>query len=504
MNEPILTMTGMSMEFPGVKALQHVDFELYPGEVHALMGENGAGKSTLMKILSGVYQPTSGSIRMHGEPVMFGNPLDAQLKGVSIIHQEFNLFPNLSAAENIYLDRPEMVGRFGQIKWSRMYEEAGKLIRSIGGDLDVRKEVQHLGVHSQQVIEIAKALSFKAEVLIMDEPSAALPENEVMKMFEVIRRLKEQRVCIVYVSHRMKEIFEIADKVTVLRDGKKVSTRRIDEVSENDLIRMMVGKEVGHLYPERSTVTDSATVLRVSDLSLDAKHSVSFDLKKGEILGLFGLVGSGTHTVAERLFGLRRGTGIIEINGQSITIRSPIEAKARKLAYVPPDRHRQGLIKPMSIRSNLSMTILPRLSSRFLIDSAGEKEISGSYMDKLKIKAPHDDQVVELLSGGNQQKVVLGKWLASEPELLILEEPTRGVDVGAKAEIYAIMSQLAQRGLSIILISSEMPEVIGMSDRILVMHKGEFVHEFDRGEATQESLLYRASHPRVHEKAESI
>lgn len=502
MSNPVLTMKGMSMEFPGVKALDKVDFELYPGEVHALMGENGAGKSTLMKILSGVYQPTAGNVTLHGEPVLFGNPLDAQLKGVSIIHQEFNLFPNLSAAENIYLDRPEMIGRFGQIKWSKMYEEAGKLIRSIGGEVDVRKEVQHLGVHSQQVIEISKALSFNAEVLIMDEPSAALPENEVMKMFEVIRKLKEQGVCIVYVSHRMKEIFEIADKVTVLRDGKKVSTQRIADVSENDLVRLMVGKEVGHLYPERLPLTESPTVLKVSDLSLDAKHNVSFELKKGEVLGLFGLVGSGTHTTAERLFGLRRGGGTIELNGQTITIRNPIDAKAHKLAYVPPDRHRQGLIKPMSIRYNLSMNILPRLSSRFMIDNVAEKRISSSYIDKLKIKSPHDLQIVELLSGGNQQKVVIGKWLASEPELLILEEPTRGVDVGAKAEIYAIINQLAERGLSIILISSEMPEVIGMSDRILVMYKGEFVHEFQRGEATQESLLYRASNPRIHEKAE--
>ncbi|WP_028561059.1 sugar ABC transporter ATP-binding protein [Paenibacillus pinihumi] len=500
MANPVLTMEGISKEFPGVKALEGVDFELYPGEVHALMGENGAGKSTLMKILSGVYAPTNGIIRLKGEEVVFRNPLAAQHQGVSIIHQEFNLFPNLSAAENMYIDRPEIAGRFGWLSWSKMYREAQQLVDSIGGGgIDVRKEVRHLGVHSQQVIEIAKALSFQADVLIMDEPSAALPENEVQKMFEVVERLKAQGVAIVYVSHRMKEIFEIADKVTVLRDGRKIATRNISEVTEQSLIRMMVGKEVSQLYPVRPFQQRKETVLQVKQLSLDAAHAVSFQLHKGEILGLFGLPGSGSHTIACRLFGLAKGTGEIGINGKPVQINSPAEAKEMRIAYVPPDRHRQGIIKPLSIRSNLALPILRDLSEGGRLNQEKIKKISQYYMDRLHIKSPNDLQSVDFLSGGNQQKVVIGKWLASKPEILILEEPTRGVDVGAKAEIYNIIHELAQNGLSILLISSEMPEIIGLSDRILVLHKGEFVHEFGHGEADQEQLLKRASNPRLVE-----
>lgn len=496
MGHPILSMQGISKEFPGVKALEGVDFELYPGEVHALMGENGAGKSTLMKILSGVYLPTGGVIRLKGEEVVFRNPLDAQRQGVSIIHQEFNLFPNLSAAENIYIDRPEVVGRFGRIHWSKMNNQAQQLVDSIGGGgIDVRQEVRHLGVHSQQVIEIAKALSFQADVLIMDEPSAALPENEVQKMFDVIHRLKAQGVAIVYVSHRMKEIFEIADKVTVLRDGRKIATHTIEEVTEQRLIQMMVGKEVSQLYPDRQPQQREEIVLKVNRLSLDLTHDISFELRKGEILGLFGLPGSGSHTAAQRLFGLAKGTGEIEIKGKKVQIHSPSGAKAHKIAYVPPDRHRQGIIKPMSILQNLSIPVLPQLSKGLILDKEGMNSISRTYMEQLRIKAPNDRQSVDFLSGGNQQKVVIGKWLATEPEILILEEPTRGVDVGAKAEIYSIIHQLALEGLSILLISSEMPEMIGLSDRILALHKGEIVHEFNRGEADQEQLLSRASHP---------
>lgn len=500
MEQPVLTMEGISKEFPGVKALSNVRFELYPGEVHALMGENGAGKSTLMKILSGVYQATEGVVRLKGREVAFGSPLDAQKQGVSIIHQEFNLFANLSAAENIFIDRPEMVGRLGRIRWSKLNAEAQRLVDSIGGgEIDVRREVRHLGVHSQQVIEIAKALSFQADVLIMDEPSAALPENEVQKMFDVVKRLKAQGVAIVYVSHRMKEIFEIADKVTVLRDGAWIDTRRIEEVTEQSLIQMMVGKEVNQLYPIRDQEPGDERVLEVRQLSLDATHAVSFELRKGEILGLFGLPGSGSHTIAERLFGLKRGTGDILVSGAPVRIRRPADAKAKRIAYVPPDRHRQGIIKPMTIRQNLSLPLLPELSRGPLLDGKRIGQVSREYVDKLRIKAPSDEQSVDFLSGGNQQKVVIGKWLAARPEILILEEPTRGVDVGAKAEIYGIIHQLAQEGLSILLISSEMPEVIGLSDRILVLYKGEIVHEFARGEADQEQLLGRASHPRTAE-----
>jgi ABC-type sugar transport system ATPase subunit len=493
MTEPILKMENITKEFPGVKALNEVDFELYPGEVHALMGENGAGKSTLMKILSGVYSHTSGEIYLEGNKVTINNPTDAQNLGISIIHQEFNLFPNLSAAENIFLDRNGTTNKFGKLKWGSIYKQANELIKSIGANIDVKKEVQFLGVHSQQVIEIAKALSFNARILIMDEPSAALPEDEVQKMFDVVNQLKNNGVAIVYVSHRMKEIFEIADKVTVLRDGKKVSTHKIQETNEDKLINDMVGQEVGNLYPPKTNTVSSEPILSVENFSLTKEHEVSFELYKGEILGFFGLVGSGTHTLAERLFGLKRGNQTVNISGKEVSINKPRDAMGYNIAYLPPDRHRQGLVKELSIKDNMSLPFLRNISKNLVINNEEERKITENYISKLKIKTPNQNQTVNLLSGGNQQKITLGKWLATNPEILIMEEPTRGVDVGAKAEIYKLINNLAEEGLSFILISSEMPELIGLSDRILVMNEGEITNEFGRGEATQQSLLKEAS-----------
>jgi ABC-type sugar transport system ATPase subunit len=493
MAQSILSMKGIGKKFSTVTVLDHVDFELYAGEVHALMGENGAGKSTLMKILSGVYQPSEGEIVLRGKAVTLQNPLEAQKHGIAIIHQEFNLFPNLSVAENIFLDREAFTTAFGRIRWPPLYKKAEELLRSIGGQIDVRQEVQYLSVHNRQIVEIAKALSFQAGILIMDEPSAALPESEVQKMFDVVRRLKEQGVAIVYVSHRMKEVLQIADRVTILRDGKKIATQPISVFTEGQLINMLVGREVGELYPRRKNVISEESILLVKDLVLDEKHKVSFKLRKGEILGLFGLLGAGTHTVAERLFGLRKGRGTVILHDQTTEIKSPEDATSHKLAYVPPDRHRQGLIKQMNVKSNITLSILKKVTDKFFLREDWEQAISQSYIEKMQIKTRDEKQIVDLLSGGNQQKVVLAKWLASEPEILILEEPTRGVDVGAKSEIYQLITELAERGLSIILISSEMPEVIGMSDRILVMYRGEIVGEYERGSVDQQMLLRSAS-----------
>jgi ABC-type sugar transport system ATPase subunit len=493
MVSPILHMKGISKVFPGVTALEDVDFTLNPGEVHALMGENGAGKSTLMKILSGVYEQTSGEISILGEKVTFKNPSDAQEKGISIIHQEFNLFPNLSAAENIFIDRKEVTGKFGKIKWPLLYQRANELVQSIGADIDVKEEVQNLSVQNMQVIEIAKALSYNARVLIMDEPSAALPENEVQKMFDVVNQLKKNGVAIVYVSHRMKEIFEIADKVTVLRDGKKIGTKSIKETNENELISMMIGKEVGDLYPKRRKPISEEIVLDVQNLKLDAKSNLSFTLKKGEILGLFGLKGSGTHTLAERLFGLKKGSGNLRMYGKEINIQSPKQAMDHKIGFVPPDRHRQGLVKELTVSANVSMSVLNSFRKRMVINKVEEVTLSETYIKKLRIKTPSSNQIVEYLSGGNQQKIVLAKWLAMNPEVLIMEEPTRGVDVGAKAEIYQLMNEMAEEGLSILLISSEMTEVIGVCDRILVMNKGTITKSFKKGEVDQQKLLKEAS-----------
>jgi ABC-type sugar transport system ATPase subunit len=493
MSNPILKMKSITKEFPGVKALNGVDFELYPGEVHALMGENGAGKSTLMKILSGVYSETSGDVYLEGKKISLKNPVDAQELGISIIHQEFNLFPNLSAAENIFIDRKDSKGKFGKLNWKSINRKADELIRSIGANIDVRKEVQYLGVHSQQVIEIAKALSLNAKILIMDEPSAALPEDEVQNMFNVVKQLKKNGVAIVYVSHRMKEIFEIADKVTVLRDGKKVSTKLINETTEEELINSMVGQEVGNLYPDTYHEISKEVVLSVKDFHITSKDKVSFDLHKGEILGFYGLVGSGTHTLAERLFGIRRGSGVVKVDSNSVFINDPKVAMKQGIAYLPPDRHRQGLVKELSVRENVSLTVLKDLSQKFIINNVEEKELTHTYIEQLRIKTPNQNQIVNFLSGGNQQKITLAKWLATKPKILIMEEPTRGVDVGAKAEIYKLINRLASEGLSFILISSEMPELIGLSDRILVMKNGKITNEFGRREADQQTLLKVAS-----------
>jgi ABC-type sugar transport system ATPase subunit len=488
-------MTGISKSFGGVTALTDVAFDLNAGEVHALMGENGAGKSTLMKILSGLYQPTSGEIVLRGQARTFSGTQAAQEAGIAIIHQEFNLFPNLSAAENIFLDRRDFTNRLGRIEWARLNAAARELVKSIGADFDVTREVQHLSVHSQQVLEIAKAISFNADILIMDEPSAALPENEVQNMFRVVRELKRRGVGIIYVSHRMHEIFQIADRVTVLRDGRKIGTKPIGDTSPPDLIRMMIGKEMDSLYGDGGGQATREVVMRVTDLELAPRTQVSFDLHKGEILGLFGLVGCGTQTIAARLFGLKPGGGTIEIAGRVEDIPSPDAAMRHGIALVPADRHRQGLVRQMSVAENVSMGVVRKLTHRGFVDTKEEQALAERYRKLLDIRAASLDQPVEFLSGGNQQKVVLAKWLATNPKVLVLVEPTRGVDVGAKQEIYRIIHEISGLGFSIILISTEMPEVIGMSDRILVLREGSIVAEFQRGEASQERLLGVASRP---------
>jgi inositol transport system ATP-binding protein len=496
--QPVLEMKNISKSFSGVSALRNVDFQLYPGEIHALMGENGAGKSTLMKILSGLYQPTGGEILLKGKRKSFSGPLPAQEAGIAIIHQEFNLFPNLSAAENIFFDRRQFAIS-GRINWKRLNAAAKALINSIGADFDVTREVEQLSVHSRQVIEIAKAISMDADILIMDEPSAALPESEVQNMFRVVRGLKKRGVAIVYVSHRMHEIFQIADRVTVLRDGERVDTKRIPDTSDIDLIHMMIGREVRSLYGDEIKPPMAEVVMRVRDLELTPDKRVSFELHKGEVLGLFGLLGSGSHTLVSRLFGLKSGKGTIEISGQTVAIRSPRDAMESGIGLVPADRHRQGLVRQMSVIQNICMTLMGKLATWGVIHQSSEREVGAKYHALLNIRTPSLDQPTELLSGGNQQKVVLAKWLATNPKVLILEEATRGVDVGAKQEIYRIIREIAEQGFSILLISTEMPEVLGMSDRILVLREGEFVAAFGRGGATQAQLLSVASRIRATE-----
>ena len=455
MGGAILEMRGIAKAFSSVYALKNVDFTLEQGRVMALVGENGAGKSTLMRILTGIYDYDQGEICYHGKPIRFQNAMESREAGIAIIHQEFNLFPNLTAAENIFL-ADKSVQRRGLVDWAALNRRAQELVDSIGGTFSVLEPVQNLTVQNQQVVEIVKALAANAEILVMDEPTSALPESEVQHLFTTIRGLKERGTAIVYVSHRLNEIFEICDDITVLRDGVTAFRSQVD-----------------------------ATTPEVKDLS--------FSVRRGEILGLYGLVGSGATECPETLFGLvKPAAGHFYMKGQEIRLDSPAAAVGHNIAYVPPDRHRQGIIRQLSIRFNLTLSVIRRLCRGGFIQRDRERALTAEHMEKLRVKCAGEEQKVTYLSGGNQQKVVIAKWLAAEPELLILNDPTRGVDVGAKAEIYALISSLACAGLAIVITSSEIGEILGMSDRILVLNNGRVSREFARGEADQRALLSAA------------
>ena len=489
----VIEMRGICKSFGGVPVLKGVDFDLGTGEIVALVGENGAGKSTLMRILTGIYTKDAGEILYDGKPVSFRNAKEASAAGIQIIHQEFNLFSNLSVTENIFLDHPQMVSH-GMVDQKRERKRAIELIRNIGGEFGVDEMIGSLTVQNQQIVEIAKALACDARVLIMDEPTSALPENEVQKLFRTIRALKAQGVSIIYVSHRLNEIFEICEKIAILRDGVTIQQSRISETTRDEVISMMVGREVGRLYP-KSEGRFGGVRLTVRNLrdAKDVVRGVSFDVRAGEILGLYGLIGSGATECPEMIFGLmEHAQGEIAVNGKPLKKLSVQEAIRSGIAYVPADRHRQGIVQPLSVRFNISLSILRRISGRLLIRREQEDAVVGEYIDKLSIKCSSDRQSLEHLSGGNQQKVVISKWLATKPEVLILNDPTRGVDVGAKAEIYRIISELAGEGMAVVITSSDIDEILGMSDRILVFRKGEVVQEVTHREADMASLLAAA------------
>lgn len=486
---PIFELDSISKSFPGVRALDDVRFDVEVGEVHALLGENGAGKSTLIKIISGVYQPDKGVILVNGEQVRFKSPLEAQAAGVATIYQELLLFPELTVAENIFMGHPPRT-RFGGIDWATMRARAEEILASLDiHDLDVSKVVGALSIGNRQRVEIAKALSRKARLLIMDEPTAALTEADVEKLFAIVRRLKERGVGIVYISHRLEEVFELADRVTVLRDGQFVATKPVSATDKDDLINMMVGRTIDALFPKADAQIGDV-VLQVTELHRPPlTKDVSFQVRAGEIVGLAGLVGSGRSELAQVIFGITpASSGEIRLNGDPVTIKSPRQAKAFGVAYVPEDRGHQGLIRQMTLRENVSLAVLDRLTKGLFIDRKAEGELAEQSLRNFSIRASSIEQVANKLSGGNQQKVVLGKWLASRPLLLLMDEPTRGVDVGAKAEIHRLMGELVQQGLAILMISSELPEIMGMSDRILVMREGHLVAEFARADATQEAV----------------
>lgn len=493
MVQPLLQLHGVHKRFPGVHALKGVDFTVYPGEIHALLGENGAGKSTLIKIIAGVYSPDAGELYFDGAPVRFAGPKDAQRLGIDTIHQELSLYPELSVAENIFMGHAPMrrLGPLAVIDWQQMRRRARELLAQLDvHDLDVSGKVGTLSVGNRQRVEIAKALSLNARLLIMDEPTAALTEADVEKLFAIVRRLKAKGVGIIYISHKLAEVFALADRVSVLRDGQYIGTRQVAETSEQELIAMMVGRTIDALFPKQAAKVGEV-VLEVRNLTREPyTRNVSFSVRAGEIVGIAGLVGSGRSETAQVIFGiLPPQAGEIYLEGRRLTIRQPADAVRYGIAYVPEDRATQGLIRPMTLQENSSLAVLRALSRYGFIAFGKEAELAERTIAQFNVRASGPKQVVAKLSGGNQQKVVLGKWLASNPKVLIMDEPTRGVDVGAKSEIHRLMSQLAsERGLAVVMISSELPEILGMSDRILVMRAGRIVAHFTRAEATQERI----------------
>lgn len=482
-------LRGVSKSFAGVRVLSDVSFDMRPGEVHALMGENGAGKSTLIKIMAGLHQPDEGMVLINGSPVRFSSPRDAHLAGIATVHQELLLFPELTVAENIFLGQTPKTP-LGTIDWSRMRHRARLLLDSLdSGDLDIDQKVASLSVGNRQRIEIARALAQDARVLIMDEPTAALAEHDVQRLMSIVRTLCQRGVAIVYVSHRMPEIFALADRVTVLRDGQHVGTRPVCDVDEATLVSMMVGRSIDRLYPVRQGVNGN-TILELRNVSYRSViRGISFKLRRGEILGLAGLVGSGRTETALTIFGITPfTTGQILINGRARQIESPEEARDLGIAYIPEDRGHQGLIRAQSIAENIALPSLKRLTRGMMVSMKLVLEEARQAISRFGIRARGPEQPVRQLSGGNQQKVVLGKWLATNPAILIMDEPTRGIDVGAKAEIHQLMRKLADDGMAILMISSELPEILGMSDRVLVMNSGRIVDEFEKADATAETV----------------
>ena len=492
--EVLLKLEGISKSFPGVRALHNVHLEVRRGEVHALLGENGAGKSTLMKILSGAYTRDTGEIYWDGRPIVIHHPREAQDLGIGIIYQEFNLVPQLSIAENVWISREPFRNRTLQlIDWKEMWRRTQDLLDELHLPLDPRRLVAGLGVAQQQMVEIAKALSLDAKLLIMDEPTSALTETEINQLFSLIRRLKARGVSVVFISHHLDEVFQICDRGTVLRDGEYIATVDLAHVAEDDIIRLMVGRNLDQQYPKAPT-SRGEEALRVEGLNReDVLYDISFTAYAGEILGIAGLVGAGRTELMRAVFGADPiNSGRVYIFGKEVAVKSPQVAIRAGVGLLPEDRKQQGLVLMLSVLHNISMASLDRLTSHFLLRLGDEREQAGGFVDKLRIMTPSVNQPVQYLSGGNQQKVVLAKWLASHSKVLIFDEPTRGIDVGAKVEVYNLMNNLVENGVAVVMVSSEMPELLGMSDRILVMHEGRIAAELSRQEATQEKVLAAA------------
>lgn len=490
-----VSMRGISKAFGPVKVLEAVDFTVTGGEVHALMGENGAGKSTLMKILSGVHQADAGEILLNDRPATIRSTTEAEAQGIAIIHQELNLIPQLSVMENLFLGREREHSRFGVIRRAGMRREARQILQQLGaGQIDPEAEAGKLSIGQQQMVEIAKAMSLNAKVLIMDEPTAALTEREIEALFVFMEQLKRRGVAIVYVSHRMEEIFRVCDKISVLRDGCFVGERQIAATDFDEVVRLMVGREIGDRFPKRASAP-GAVRLEVEGLADDGRiRDIGFEVRAGEVLGVAGLMGAGRSEILNVLFGVRpRRQGRVRLDGAELDIRRPGDAIAAGIAYVTEDRKSQGLVLGMSVRENATLVHLRRHARLGVVNRRSENEEARRLIEQLRIRTRDAELDVKSLSGGNQQKVVFAKWLAEPPRLLLLDEPTRGVDVGGKAEIYHIINQLAAAGAAIVMVSSELPEVMAMSDRILVIHEGRRAGLFEAGAATQEDIMAAAA-----------
>ncbi|MCK1970607.1 sugar ABC transporter ATP-binding protein [Franconibacter sp. IITDAS19] len=491
---PLLSLKGITKVFPGVRALENVQLDLWPGRVTALIGENGAGKSTLVKVMTGIYQPDAGELLYKAIPISLPNPEAAHKVGITAIHQETVLFDELTVTENIFVGHYLYRGLFKKLDWAAMHQQACEILRRLEVNIDPRAVLKTLSIAQRHMVAIARALSFDAQVVILDEPTAALSQHEILEFYQIVERLKQEGKAILFISHKFDEIFELADHYTILRDGAFVSAGDIAGITEEKMVAMMVGRAITQTYP-KVACEPGETVLEVKDLCHPTEFAhISFSLRKGEILGFYGLVGAGRTELMQALCGVTRpASGEIILNGKTAQFRQPADAIEAGIVYVPEERQKQGAIIELPISQNISLPQLKRLNPNGILHDDREWQLAEEYARRLQVKAFSWRQPVETLSGGNQQKVVIGKWLATQPTVIILDEPTKGIDIGSKAAVHQFMSELVSQGLAVIMVSSELPEVMGMADRIIVMHEGLMAAEYGAGKATAENIVSAAS-----------
>lgn len=486
-NNYILTLKNITKEFPGVKALDDVTINIERGTIHGLVGENGAGKSTLIKVLAGIYQPNKGEIILDGKPCRFNSPIEARRAGISVVHQEIKLAEPLSVAENMFLGNVQL--KNGLVDWKGMRRRAREIVEDLGMDIDINAQVSSLTVAKKQIVEIMHAINNNSRILIMDEPSAVLTDRELEVMFRIVKQLRDKGITIIYISHRLDEIFGLCSNVSVLRDGRHIDTIPVASIDRQGLINMMVGREMGQEYP-KEVGNVGGTILEVKNLSRGILQDISFEVKSGEVFGISGLVGAGRTELARAILGIDKPeSGEVYVRGKKVHYRTFADAIRDGLGLIPEDRKLQGLVQIMSVKRNTTLVNMKRVLRAGVISSSLEEKLSKEYADKLHVVTPSMETEVQYLSGGNQQKVVIAKWLFQNSEILFLDEPTRGIDVGAKAEIYRLINRMAKEGKTIIMISSEMPELLGLCDRIMVMHEGHKMGELNAAEATQEKIM---------------